>query len=252
MTSRDPLGDRMKRYERPYEFVLPRRTYTVVRVDGRAFHTFLRHADRPFDHDVVVAMRTTACRLASKLAGCVLAYTQSDEISLVLQDFAEVGTEPWFGGSVQKIASVAASTVTAIFTTEYDKSFERRGDEDYPTFDARVFTIADPVEVANYLLWRQRDCVKNSVGALAEHVLGRARITGVGSVDRRDMLEKAGSPWTALEPYLRHGWLVKKITVTDGELTRSRWEAFAAPEFNARPDGVVAQLLPELPNLRDA
>lgn len=240
----------MKRYEAPYEFVLPRRTYTVVRVDGRAFHTFLRHADKPFDDDVTIAMRDTACRLARQLAGCVLAYTQSDEISLVLQDFATTETEPWFGGSVQKIASVAASTVTAIFITEYDKSFERHGDEDYPTFDARVFTIADPVEVANYLLWRQRDCVKNSVGQLARCVLGHRAIVNMNSTRRREALATAGHPWEKLEPHLRRGWLIRKITVTEDELVRSRWEAFAAPEFDARPDGFLAELLPELPRLR--
>lgn len=249
--SRDPLGDRMKRYELPYEFALPRRTYTVVRVDGRAFHTFLRHADKPFDHEVTVAMRDTACRLANKLAGCVLAYTQSDEISLVLQDFATTETEPWFGGVVQKMASVAASTVTAIFTTEYDRSFERRGEDDYPTFDARVFTIADPVEVANYLLWRQRDCEKNSVGQLARCVLGHRTIVNMSSTQRREALAAVGQPWEELEPHLRRGWLIRKITVNEGELVRSRWEAFSAPEFDARPDGILAKLLPQLPRLRE-
>jgi len=37
---RDALGDRMKRYEAATGYVLPKRTYTILRVDGRAFHSW--------------------------------------------------------------------------------------------------------------------------------------------------------------------------------------------------------------------
>ncbi len=47
----DSLGDRMKsRYEDRTRYLLPRRTYTIIRCDGKAFHTFTRGCVRPYDH----------------------------------------------------------------------------------------------------------------------------------------------------------------------------------------------------------
>lgn len=249
--SRDPLGDRMKRYEQPYRFVLPRRTYTIVRVDGRAFHTFLAHADKPWDTHVVAAMRRTAERMCLKLAGCAVAYTQSDEISFVLQDFSSLNTEAWFGGVAQKMASVAASTATGIFTREYGRYFDFKSDEDYPTFDARVFTIPDVVEVANYLVWRQRDCVRNSISALAHAHLGPKLVHGKNTDAMQELLfTQRGVNWADTEPGLKRGWLVKKVRYAEGTWMRTRWDAVAAPSFHAGPDNVLAQLLPELPRLQ--
>ena len=147
------LGDRMKAYEHCTRYVLPRRTYSIVRVDGRAFHNVLRDAERPFDGTVMDAMGHVAEALCVDMSGAQFAYTQSDEVSVLLTDFQSVHTEPWFGGGIQKIASSAAATATAVWKNEYGNG----------KFDARVFTIPEPSEVANYFLWRQRDCTRNSI-----------------------------------------------------------------------------------------
>lgn len=47
------LGDRMKRYENSYRFYLPNRTYTIIRVDGKAFHTYTKGLNRPYDIDFI-------------------------------------------------------------------------------------------------------------------------------------------------------------------------------------------------------
>ncbi|WP_344979495.1 tRNA(His) guanylyltransferase Thg1 family protein, partial [Streptosporangium fragile] len=73
MTDKTALGDRIKGYERPTRMVLPRRTFSVVRVDGRAFHRFLRHADRPYDFAVVNAMNAVAEALCAEMSGAVFA-----------------------------------------------------------------------------------------------------------------------------------------------------------------------------------
>ena len=55
------IGDRMKgQYEDRARFMLPRRTYTIVRVDGKAFHSFTRGMERPFDLGLMVVMDKTA------------------------------------------------------------------------------------------------------------------------------------------------------------------------------------------------
>jgi tRNA(His) guanylyltransferase len=98
------LGDRMKGYEAAARWVLPGRTYTIIRVDGRAFHSLLRHAEKPFDHDFIAVMDEVAAALCKEVSGTVFSYQQSDEISLLVTDFGSVHTEAWFGGIVQKMA----------------------------------------------------------------------------------------------------------------------------------------------------
>lgn len=149
------LGDRMKRYENVTRYVLPRRTYTIVRVDGRAFHSLLKDAQRPYDYHVMDVMALVSQELCQDMAGAAIAYQQSDEVSVLLTDFQSVHTEPFFGGVIQKIATSAAATATWAWCREW-KNNEGR-------FDARVFTIPERSEVANYFLWRQRDATRNSI-----------------------------------------------------------------------------------------
>lgn len=236
----------MKEYEAATRLVLPRRTYTVVRVDGRAFHTFLRHASKPWDEDVVQIMQKTAQRLCKALDGAVLGYTQSDEISVILQDFENNGTQAWFGGVVQKMASIAAASATAFFTQEYQHYFDLDEDGTLPVFDARVFTIPDVVEVANYLVWRQRDAVRNSILGLGVHEFKHKSIQGVGTYGMLEMLKNGrGIDWEVDVPQgLRQGWLVQKVQEGEGEQMRTRWDVSAAPEFKADGSGILAQLLP--------
>lgn len=245
MNIKDPLGDRMKQYEAAARFVLPRRTYTVVRVDGRAFHTFLRHASKPWDEDVVHTMHKTTQRLCAALDGAVLGYTQSDEISVILQDFENNGTQAWFGGVVQKMASIAAATATAFFTQEYRHHFDL-DDGPLPVFDARVFTIPDVVEVANYLIWRQRDAVRNSILGLAQSQFSHRQMQSIDTLVLRQMLMvERGISWERdVSQGLRQGWLVRKVQEVEGEQMRSRWDVDAAPEFKADGSGMLVDLLP--------
>lgn len=173
MTVNDSLGDRMKRHEQATKTALPRRAYTLIRADGRAFHNYLRGADKPFDFGFMADMGEIAKALCEEVSGTVFAYTQSDEISLLVTDFGSAGTQPWFGGEVQKIVSTVAAVATAALCARRAKA---------ATFDARVFTVADPREVGNYFIWRQRDAVRNSISMAAQATsrtsVSRASIRG--------------------------------------------------------------------------
>ena len=164
--TKDSIGDRMKnQYENRTRYCLPRRTYTIIRVDGKAFHTYTRGAEKPYDYGLMADMDTAACELASGMMGCQFGYGQSDEYSFLLTDFAMENTELWFDGNIQKMASVAAST----FATAFDRARIYRCREILvawpppPAFDARVFTIPDRTEVENYFIWRQQDATRNAI-----------------------------------------------------------------------------------------
>ena len=114
---KDPLGDRMKeQYEHRTRYLLPRRTYTLIRLDGKAFHTFTRGMERPFDHNLMKTMNEVTKYLCENIMGCVLGYTQSDEITLLLTDFQNEKSEAYFDGNIQKIASISAGMASAKFT----------------------------------------------------------------------------------------------------------------------------------------
>jgi len=260
MADKTALGDRMKGYEAATRMLLPRRTYALVRVDGKAFHTFLRHADKPFDDAVMLAMDHVAQALCQEMSGAVFAFTQSDECSVLLADFESTGTQPWFGGVVQKIASIAASTATVAFNRRYGIDY----DDAYATFDARVFTIPDVVEVANYFLWRQRDCVRNSISMAAQAKFSHKQLHGVSSGAMQEMLwSQHGINWNDYPAGAKRGrvcvrhteeqdvtWTDKRTQeVATTRALRSRWASEAAPHFTAEPGGWLASMIPPMPTL---
>lgn len=259
MADRTALGDRMKRHEATHRTVLPRRTYTLLRLDGRSFHSYLRGCERPFDEQFMADMNTVAEALCAEITGTVFAYTQSDEISLLVTDFATLTTEPWFGGVAAKVLSVSASLATAVLN---EKRPGKRA-----LFDARVFTISDPVEVANYFLWRQRDAVRNSISMAAQARFSHKRLHGVSSGGMQELLwAEAGVNWNDYPDGAKRGRItvrrvserpveyVDKRSVETVRTTavRSWWETCPAPHFTTEPGGWLASNIPALPVLAQA
>lgn len=188
----DSLGDRMKGYEGVSRNFLTRRVPAIIRLDGKAFHTFTKGMEKPFDPVLTQAMQETMKYLCENIQGCVLGYTQSDEITLVLTDYATIQTDAWFGYNIQKMCSVSASMATMAFNREFERFVEEWSNAnlyltpaqfDHPTlskrynayfnktniamFDSRVFSIPKE-EVANCLIWRQQDATRNSIEAVGQ------------------------------------------------------------------------------------
>jgi tRNA(His) 5'-end guanylyltransferase len=246
----------MKAHEAPYRAVLPRRTFCVLRVDGRAFHSCLRGCERPFDAQFAADMDAVAEALCGEITGAVFAYTQSDEISVLYTDFGSLNTEPWFGGVVAKQISIAAALATA------ELNARRPGKR--ALFDARVFTLADPVEVANYLLWRQRDAVRNSISMAAQARFSHKELHGVNTGHMQELLwQRHGINWNDYPDGFKRGrvtvkqagtkeveWFDKREQRTvQTTAFRSWWETTGAPHFTTEPDGWLARTIPALPSL---
>ena len=107
----DSLGDRMKGYENIARNYLTRRIPTIIRVDGKAFHTFTRGMEKPFDRILMTTMQNTMKYLCENIQGCVFGYTQSDEVTLVLTDYATITTDAWFGYNIQKMCAATLSKI---------------------------------------------------------------------------------------------------------------------------------------------
>lgn len=219
------LGDRMKTYEAVPKNFLTRRTPCIIRLDGKAFHSFTKGFDKPFDADFMKAMQETMLFLCENIQGCVLGYSQSDEITLVLCDYQKLDTSAWFDYSVQKIVSVSASMATFAFiksmyqicvdlfnvsgisnenTNEKSKMITNKLSKGV-FFDSRAFSLPKE-EVNNCLLWRQQDATRNSIQALAQSQFSHKEIQGLSCNQLQDklMLEREIN-WNDLETEKKRG-----------------------------------------------
>lgn len=196
----DPLGDRIKhQYESRTRYYLPRRTFTILRLDGCHFHTYTRGLQKPFDKDLFEDIDNAIITMLPEIQGSVFAYTQSDEISILLTDFATPQTDAWFDGNIQKMSSVAASIMTAKFNFfRIGRMLNNGGHtihQDLACFDCRAFTIPDRTEVMNYFRWRQQDCVRNSVSMVAQANFSHMELHGKSQSDMHEMLHQKGVNW---------------------------------------------------------
>lgn len=263
---RDSLGDRMKRYENVAKTRLVRRMPVIIRLDGKAFHTFTRGFVRPFDSILMQTMDDTMKYLCENIQGCVLGYKQSDEISLVLIDYQTLTTDAWFDYNVEKMCSIAASMATLAFNRFFidnamaaQQFFDTEGSIDglmkfdysvyerkfnTALFDARVFNVPKE-EVANCLIWRQQDATRNSIQLAGQSQFSHRELDGKSCNQIQDMLfcEK-GINWNDFRtPCKRGTCCVKKVVdvpaINDSSMMvqRRKWVVDNdIPIFSKNPD----------------
>lgn len=167
------LGTRQKTYENSYDSRIISRVPVIIRVDGRAFHSVTKKLERPFCPKLLDIMADTLLESIKQIDGAVFGYQQSDELTFILKNDKSLDTEPWFSNRIQKIASVTASIVTYEFNKKFHSLQDKPNLIGRPIFDARVFAVPNLIEAINNLIWRQQDCMKNSVTAAARYELSK-------------------------------------------------------------------------------
>lgn len=231
MPVHDDLGVRMKTfYEQIPKTKLMRRCPVALRIDGKAFHTFTRGFQKPFDEVLIKSMQETMKYLCENIQGCVFGYTQSDEITLILIDYKKLTSSAWFDYEVQKICSIAASMATMAFNnifSKYVKEFDlelayndngidteenRKLWEIYKKainkgamFDARCFNIPKE-EVTNLVYWRQLDASRNSIQMVGQANFSHKELQNKSCNDIQNMLmTQKGINWNDLPTYQKRG-----------------------------------------------
>ena len=217
---KDNLGDRMKEnYENRAKTQLLRRTPVIIRLDGKAFHTFTRGFKKPFDDILIEAMQQTMLTLCKEIQGCVLGYTQSDEITLVLTDYKNLETAAWFDYDIQKVCSVSASIATLAFNRSFAKQYKLYAPShstdinnahinsiyNGALFDSRCFNVPKE-EVTNCILWRQQDAIRNSINSVGQTNFPHKELQGL-STDQilGKLLEEKQIDWNKLPVHLQRG-----------------------------------------------
>ena len=247
MAVHDDLGNRMKTY---YEAVpkhrLIRRMPVAIRIDGKAFHTFTRGFQKPFDEVLGNAMVRTMEYLAKNIQGCVFAYQQSDEITLLLIDYQTFETDAWFDYELQKMCSISASMATMAFNRYFQEEVQKhidgikpifvtdeeiklidtysRATEKGAMFDARCFNIPKE-EATNLVYWRQLDATRNSIQMVGQANFSHGELQGKSCNMIQDMLhEQCGINWNDYPvrwkrgvAWTRHGGIDYNMPILKGE-----------------------------------
>jgi tRNA(His) guanylyltransferase len=227
--SQDSLGDRMKSYEDCYRTTLPIRMPVILRIDGKAFHTYTQGCKRPVDPGLVECMNLTAIELCKKVQGCQIAYVQSDEISLLLTNYQEIDTQSWFDNNLQKMVSISAAIASVTFTTNSDKIWGEdcvEGGDGYPIcrdiikpayFDSRAWVMPKE-DVTNYFLWRQQDATRNSVQMLARTLYSHKQLENKSNPELQELCFQKGVNWNDCPTSQRRGrCIVKTKTMKEGK-----------------------------------
>lgn len=243
---KDSLGDRMKTYEAVPKVYLTLGTPKIIRLDMRAGHTFCKKFVRPFDEIFSQCMIHTAKELCAQIAGVVMAYTQSDEISLVINDTTEEKSiNCFFDGNVEKMVSLSSSIATIAFNKKYIELVSEIPDGDKmkkiyeknlwtAQFDSRVFCLPTVTEVHNYILWRQNDATRNSIQMVGHANFTQKQMQGKNNDQIQDMLMlEKGINWNDFPAKYKRGCMIvkehyeKEARTPDGKscgvAIRSRW-----------------------------
>ena len=248
-----PDGQKFKSYEKEAQAILPDKSYAVIRMDGKNFSNYTKRFARPYDETFMEAMDETTRQLCATIPGVMLAYTQSDEISIVFSDLQNEKSQMWLGGKMSKIISLSGATCTALFIRQMGL-----GDDNsqIPVFDARCHTLSGPDEIQEYTRWRRFDAQKNSVTMAANVLYSHSFLDGISSKGRLGLLE--GTAYEKLpegfyngrvtyrEQYMEQGFRVlapqhKEADFLPMDVIRSRW--VTEPATRAFMEGKFLELI---------
>lgn len=207
----------------------------LVRLDGRAFHTFTRGLERPFDLGLR-ALMTETMRACVEESNALIGHTQSDEISLVLRPNTELSAA-YFGGRFQKIATVLASTATAAFNGALRLHLPGKELGRAAVFDGRCWAVPTEADACDVISWREMDARVNAVSMVAQANFSAKALHGKSCQEMKEMLHEAGIDYRALAADLRRGVYYQRVALN---------RPFTTEEIEALPEKHAARSNPAL------
>lgn len=192
------IGNRFKNYEAITNFSLIKRIPVIIRLDGKAFHTFVRrkYGKKTYSKHFNNIMWQIAKYVQSEIQGCKLAYVQSDEMSFLLTDYENLETQGWYDYRLNKILSIAAGLASAMGTYLFGECV---------VFDARAFNLSKE-EVCNYFIWRQQDATRNSILMLGQENFSHKQLQNQNCSQIQDMLMlEKNINWNDCPTYRKRG-----------------------------------------------
>jgi tRNA(His) guanylyltransferase len=216
MTAGSELEARMRCGEVFHSLRVPPGAFIVIRVDGRSFARFTeRMTQKPFDavfHDWMVA----SARALVESFGGLYAYTESDEISVLLPRASAL-----FDREVEKLVSLAAARTASTFSLACGEAVE---------FDARIWVGVEDESVVDYFAWRQGDAARCALNGWCYWTLrndGKSVAEATAALERTTHAEKN-------ELLHRHGINFNTVPAWQRRGTGVRWESYEKEGVNPK------------------
>lgn len=253
------LKEKCYAYQKEANYFLDSDKYIIAFIDGRSFSKMIKNKfKKPFDDTFIEAMNETAKYLCKEVQGCIFAYTQSDEISLIIKKNEPEG-DVFFGGRMCKMQSIIAS----LATSKFSQVMMANRLKDIPTcassenvlemcignvkssplyqFDCKVWNVDNANDAMAWLLFRNIDCVRNSKQQTCQTYLPHKALMSKNSDEQVELLKQEKNiDWNEFDDGKKYGRFIKKTTKTfningdenigampyDTSYTRHVWEAF--------------------------
>ena len=249
------LKDKCEWYRSLTDYKLMPNSYVLAMVDGHCFSRLIKNKfEKPFDDTFIEMMNETAKYLCENIQGAKFAYTQSDEISILITDFETPMTDSFFSYRLCKMQSLIAAMATAKFNQMYYEKVVDLKKVPLCTFDCKVWTVPNANDAYAWFLYRQTDCTKNSKAQTAQTYLPHKKLVGLTANEQIDLLkEEIGINWHAYGNDRKFGRIIKKIdtpmekNLPNGqhvEYVRSIWTPVPADDLTENNEW-LKELIPE-------
>lgn len=241
------LGDRMKLYEKKFQTYINEDEHMIIRLDGDSFSEFTKGFKKPFDKILTETMIRTTKDLFVRFS-CSFAYTQSDEITLIIPKTKQM----ILGGKVQKIVSLSAGYCSTKFNSNLIKvlkenkhllekkyfDFIKNTKVGNAWFDSRLFGIKDSIEVFNAFLFRARDAERNSISMLGYANFSHNEMLNINSSEKKELMLSKNISWDDLDDGLKYGFCFKREQyINEQNAKRTKIKMFAK-KFNFSEENV--------------
>lgn len=153
------LDSKMRVFEEAHDHCVLPGLFMAARIDGRNFTTLTKETlslDKPFDVRFHDWMLDTTKHVMDCGFRTIYAYTQSDEISMLLHP-----DETTFNRKLRKLDSILAGEASAAFTRAMCKWMDEDNWET-AAFDCRISQLPSLGDVVDYFRWRQADAPRNA------------------------------------------------------------------------------------------
>ena len=224
----DTLKDKCYYYRGLTDYKLMPKGYVLMMLDGKKFSSYTKKFKKPFDEVFINAMNETAMYLCKNIEGAKIAYTQSDEISILLTDFEKPETDCWFGYRLNKMLSIAASLATSKFNQlmtlnlldcpcSKEDAIEMIREMSLAQFDCKVWSVPTKNDVVSWFLFRQNDCIRNSVSMVGSTYFSHNELMFKNTDMVKQMLiDEKNINWDEFPAGQKQGRIIVKEKFVDG------------------------------------
>lgn len=225
------IKEKCKKAQKLFDYKLDCNKPIIVHIDGKNFSKMIKNKfEKPFDKEFIDMMNNTAKFICQNVQGVKLAYTQSDEITLIITK-SSPDSEIFFGGRLCKLQSVIA----ALATSEFNRHFIRHQvfnkddwsnygiadldqelfDMKMTQFDCKAWNVDTLYDAVLWLLFRNIDCVRNSKQQAAQTYISPKKLTNLSTDEQiAKLLEEKNIDWNQYPDNMKYGRFIKKAVAT--------------------------------------